>query len=148
MSRGITAKIDNIIEGKNLSGSQLDRLMEPKDLLMDYLSTHLSKVKKSDPLIELIKQDFTDTYNKLNDGVKLKLLELLLKKETDDNTPLINMFAKALEVKKEKEDKNNLGDNPKAPSGETSFTQEEISSAKRFLKKIDEATKGEFSDGE
>lgn len=146
MSKDIVAKVDDIIEGKNLSKSRIDRLMEPTDLLMDYLSTHLSRIKQTDPMIDHIKQDFLDNYDNLSDGSKLRLLELLLKKETDDNTPLINMFAKALEVKKEKdkEDKNNQGNTP-STGNNSSFTQEDMTQAKKFLKQIEVISKGEFS---
>ena len=143
-------KIDDIIEGKNLTNSQLDRLIDPKMLLMDYLNNHVREVQKLDPLIQKIKNDFTDNYKTLSDGTKIKLLELLLKKETEDNTPLINLFAKALEVKKD--DKSNPNDTPSGKSSEGSYSQADTAKAKELLPKVDKILQmlenGEFNSSE
>ena len=145
------AKIDNkvtdIVEGRNLSGSQLDRLVDPKVLLMQYLSTHITDVQEEDPLLTKLKKDFIERYDDLSDGAKLRLFELLLKKQTEDHTPLINLFAKALETKK---DPNKPGDDSSGnkPSQSESFSQEDMSKAKKLLSIVDKIEKGEFTPGE
>lgn len=147
------SKVDAIIEGKNLSGSQIDRLSDKEELLMNYLSAHIQSVQDSDPLIQKIKDHFTADFDNLSDGIKLRILELLLKKETEDHTPLINLFAKAIENKKKPDEGNTpQGNQPTQGSG---ISQEDISSAKDASKKIDRVLaivekleKSEFNENE
>lgn len=143
----IDSKVTDIVEGRNLSGSQLDRLVDPKVLLMQYLSTHITDVQEEDPLLTKLKNDFVDRYEELSDGAKLRLFELLLKKQTEDHTPLINLFAKALEAKKEPNKPGEGDSEGKTPNSE-SFSQEEMSKAKKFLGVIEKIEKGEFTPGE
>lgn len=144
--KDIDVKVDGIVNGKHLSGSQLDRVIDPKDLLMEYLATHISSVQEEDPLFAKLKDDFIERYEELSDGAKLRLFELLLKKQTEDHTPLIGLFAKALEVKKEKgTEEGNINKNP---SQSESFSQEDMSKAKKLLNIVDKIEKGEFTPGE
>jgi len=145
--KDIDVKADDIINGKNLSGSQIDRVIDPKYLLMEYLSAHVTTVQKEDPLLTKLKDDFIERYGDLSDGAKLRLFELLLKKQTEDHTPLINLFAKALETKK---DPNKSGDDSSGnkPSQSESFSQEDMSKAKKLLSIVDKIEKGEFTPGE
>ena len=151
--KNIVTKVDAILDNKQ-SQSKVDRMLDPRDLLMDYLSTHVKEVQTMDPLIEKIKDDFSGRFEELSDGLKLNLLQMLLKKQSEDHTPLINMFAKALEVKKEKEKDgdNSSNDNSKSGSG---ISQEDLSHAKELyskISKIDNILKmvgnGEFSEDE
>lgn len=146
-NKDINTKADEIINGAHMSPSKIDRLLEPKDLLMDYLATYLNKVQLKNPVLEKLLKRYDDerAIEELTEAARLRLIELLLKKETEDNTPLINLFAKALEVKKDKKEEEIEKGNKK--SKDDSFTQEEMSKAKKFLKRIDDiekATKGEF----
>ena len=147
MSKDINSKIDGITNGSNLSNSQVDRIVvDPKIHLMNYLTGRIGQIQTVDPLIQKIKDDFTDRYEEMTEGAKLRLLELLLKKETEDNTPLINLFAKALENKKEPE-KPTSGDGETDKPG-TGYSKEDITNAKKFLNMITKIEQGEFTSGE
>jgi hypothetical protein len=113
---------------------------------MNYLTGRIGQIQTVDPLIQKIKDDFTDRYVEMTEGAKLRLLELLLKKETEDNTPLINLFAKALENKKEPE-KPTSGDGETDKPG-TGYSKEDITNAKKFLNMITKIEQGEFTSGE
>ena len=151
--KNIVTKVDAILDNKQ-SQSKVDRMLDPRDLLMDYLSTHVKEVQAMDPLIKKIKDDFIGRFEELSDGLKLNLLQMLLKKQSEDHTPLINMFAKALEVKKEKEKEGEGNGQTESKSG-SGISQEDLSHAKELyskISKIDNILKmvgnGEFSEDE
>jgi hypothetical protein len=147
MKTDIETKVSDIIGGTNLSQSQLDRIAGPQALLFDYLSSHLKKVKERNPLLEKMLADFETNYRTYSDGMKVKLFELLLKKESEDNTPLVNMFSKALEVKAEKgkdKDVDNSQDNKEA----NNLSQSDMQVAKKILGSVDKLAKGELTDVE
>lgn len=143
MSKDIETKVKNIVEGNNLSDSQLDRLIDPKTLLFNYLASYVGKIQQEDELLSELKMKFLNEIKEgtLSAGMELKIFEILSKKQSEDSAPIINLFSKALEVKK---------DDPKPlPSTENSiegsFTQEEFSKAKKLLNEIDKLKVGEFS---
>ena len=145
--KDIDVKADDIINGKNLSRSQLDRMIDPKVLLMEYLSTHITDVQQEDPLYVKLKNDFIERYGDLSDGAKLRLFELLIKQRSEDHAPIIALISKALEVKKEN-GKSGDDSSGNKPSQSESFSQEDMSKAKKLLSIVDKIEKGEFTPGE
>lgn len=150
MPKDIEVKVKNIVEGNNLSESQLDRVRDPRLLLMDYLSTHIDKINGTNLLKKKIEEQLQKELDeeKLSTGAMLKVYEILTNQEVAQSNGVINLLAKALEVKKDDGKKGDSSDSGKASTTET-FTQEEIAQAKNdlsrvngFLKAIE---KGEFN---
>lgn len=149
MSKDIETKVKDIVEGNNVSQSQIDRVVDPKAMLIGYLSSYVSKVQQEDDLLMGLRERFQNRLSddNLSDAMALRLLEILSKKQSEDNAPLLNLFAKALETPKGKstEEPNPTGDHSHS---DNSFTKEEVQSAKKFLSKIESIEKGEFSEKE
>ena len=150
MNKDIETKVKDIVEGKDLSQSQIDRVVDPKAMLIGYLSSYVSKVQQEDDLLMNLRDRFQNRLDddNLSDAMALRIFEVLSRKQSEDNAPLLNLFAKALETPK--------GGKPaeESPSGgdhshsENSFTKEEVQSAKKFLSKIESIEKGELSEKE
>ena len=149
MSKDIETKVKDIVEGNNISQSQLDRIADPKTMLIGYLSSYVSKVQQEDELLSEIRERFIGRLadDNLSDAMALRIFEVLSKKQSEDNAPLLNLFAKALETPKVKPAEE-PAHGAEQSHNETSFTKEEVQSAKKFLSKIEAIEKGELSDKE
>jgi len=149
MNKDIETKVKDIVEGNNLTQSQLDRIVDPKAMLIGYLNSYVSKVQQEDDLLMSLRERFQARLDddNLSDAMALRIFEVLSRKQSEDNAPLLNLFAKALETPKGKpsEEQSPTGDQS---HNEGSFTKEEVQSAKKFLSKIEAIEKEELSEKE
>jgi len=131
----IDKKIDSITK---LSQSQVDRLTDTRMLLAGYINSYVEKVQEDDVILTKLKEKYLEKIekNELSDGAELRIFELLLEKQSADNTPLINLFAKALEVKAEQQGKNANEQNSNEQK-DNAPSKEDIALVKEGIIKID-----------
>lgn len=73
--------------------------------LINYLNAYVEKLNVKNELKILIENSLKEDINnnELSHGAKIKILEILTKSESEENSPIINLLGKALEFKKEKQ---------------------------------------------
>jgi hypothetical protein len=147
MSSNIESKIINIVEGNNLTGSKLDRLVDPKELLMNYLTTHISKINGTNELKTKIEDKLKAELDSgdLSVGAMLKVYEVLTRQEVDQSNGIVNLLSKALEVKKDYGDSKPNAANANGAANEETYTKEEVVTTKKFLGIIKKIEEGEFN---
>lgn len=148
MSEQYPQSIQDIINDKSLTNSEKDRMImmiDPKMQFLEYLSTCVTSLTNKSIFFEEIEKSLNDDLisGSLPLAAKIRIFEILSKKETDVSANVLNVLAKAIETK----NKTNPSETPANSSdkGHSNVSQEDYAKAKNVMNVIDRISKGEFS---
>jgi hypothetical protein len=137
-TKDIEVIVNDITKSKELTQSQLDRLNDPFELLTGYLTSHLRKISMTSSLKKTLEEQFeTDlSEHTLNKAERMALYEILVNKETKQESDVINAIAKAMTaINVNVPPQQGKGDTPPTSTG---VTKEMHLKAKDALEVLDE----------
>jgi len=144
MNKDIIQTIEDIQNDSNLTASQKSRLTDPQTALIGFLNSHLNAVSAKNELKEEIEtQLLEEVQNKtISLSAKLKIFELLLKKETDSQNGTLAVIGKMLEVKAAKPDSDSAH-SLTTGRPESGVSQQDMKEGQEAIKFINELKKSE-----